>query len=66
MLIDTDAVQVHYERAENIVGSSTKMTVRRTEYLARVDIGNSLNRRGWGGQRIVHVREQHIFLYHQG
>jgi hypothetical protein len=42
MLIDTDAVQVHYERAENIVGSSTKMTVRRTEYLACVDIGNSL------------------------
>ena len=50
VLIDTDAVQVHYERAQNIIGSSTKMTVRRTEYLARVDIGNSLNRRGWGAK----------------
>ena len=65
MLIDTDAVQVHYERAQNVVGSGTQMTMRRTKYLARVNISNSLYR-GRGGQWVVHVREQHIFLYHQG
>jgi hypothetical protein len=28
----------------------SKMPMRRTEYLARVNIGNSLNRRGWGAK----------------
>jgi hypothetical protein len=50
MLTHTDAVQVHYERAQNIVGSGTKMTMRRTEYLARVYISNSLYHKRWGGK----------------
>jgi hypothetical protein len=63
MLINTDAVQVHYERAQNIIGSGTKMTLRRTEYLARVDISNSLYRSRWGGQGVVHVGERRIHDY---
>jgi hypothetical protein len=50
MLINTDVVQVHYERAQNIVGSGTKMTMRRTEYLARINISNGLYRMRWGGK----------------
>jgi hypothetical protein len=51
VLIDTDAVQVHYEWAQNVIGSGTKMTMRRTEYLARVNISNGLYRKSWGGPR---------------
>jgi hypothetical protein len=66
MLIDTDAIQVHYEQAQNIVGSSSQTTMRRMEYLTHVNISNSLYHGRWGGQGVFHVREQNIFLYHQG
>jgi hypothetical protein len=64
-MIDTDAVQVHYEQAQNIIGSSTKMTMGRTETWP-VSTSVIVSTIGGGGVRVLHVREQHLFLYHQG
>jgi hypothetical protein len=50
VLIDTDAVHVHYEWAQNIIGSGTKMTIRGTEYRARVKISNGLYCKRWGAR----------------
>ncbi len=60
MLIDTDAVQVHYERAQNVVGSGTQMIMCRTEYLARINVGNSLHP-GRGGGNGLSMSGNNIF-----
>ncbi len=59
MLINTDAIKVHYQTTKYNVRLSTKLTICGTVNMASINIPNSLNSRSWRTKGIVQKRIYH-------